>query len=274
MKRMYAAAIKPDDTVEDVFRVVEARLAPYRDASKGQYLHLLLADRSGEVAARLWDGAEHHTVWPAAGDVVRISGRATLYRDHIRLRVGHIRPATEDEWSPTELLAAPDSSEALATIHESLRRITQPELRHLLDSFFGDGQFMELLLLAPAHQPGRLVERSAALLELAEPLRTLADDFNHDLLATAILLHATGYTTALHGATAARSLSWLGVAQLSDDLISERLAQMPDFPAALSLHLRDAVRYAHHPEAGHTSEARALAALIGLYEVLTFKPTS
>lgn len=270
MKRVYAAGIKPDEAVEDVFRVVEARLAPYRDATKGQYLHLVLADRSGQVDARLWDSAEQHAAWLVSGDVVRISARATLYHDHVRLRVAQIAPATEDEWSPAELLAAPDSSEALATIRGALLRITQPDLRRLLDSFFGDGQFVELFLLATADRPGLLVEQSAALLELAEPLRSPSGDFNHDLLAAAILLHAAGGITALHSAAAARSLLWLGVAQISDDLIGERLAQMPDFPAELALHLRDAVRHARHPGAGHTREAAALAALIALYEAIKF----
>ena len=75
MKRTYAAEIKPDDQVSGLFRVLEARLAPYRDGSKGHFMHLLLADRSGQVEGRLWEQAEEAASWLAPGDLVQVAGR-------------------------------------------------------------------------------------------------------------------------------------------------------------------------------------------------------
>lgn len=268
MKRLYAAEIKPDDAVNDYFRVVELRLAPFRDERKGHYLHLLLGDRSGRVEARLWEDAAAVAEQLAAGDVVHITGRAALYQDRIRLRLDSIEPAApEDAPEPAELLAAPqgDVDELLAALHAAIARNTTPALRRLLDSYFSDGQFVEAFCLAPVERPGDLLRQTVALLELAEPLRSLAADLDHDLLTTTLLLHASGLTRAVHGGTEARTLAWLGLATASDELLTERLRQMPDFPADLAVWLRAAMQCVTQPSPALTREGATLAALLALH---------
>lgn len=272
MNSTLISAIKPDDQVSGVFRVVEVRLAPYRDGSKGHYLHLTLADRSGQVEARVWEHADETAAWLAAGDMVKLTARATLYQDHIRLRVSQIEAVADAAGLASELVATPaeDVADAWAEIEEAVARVHEPALRDLLAGVFGDGEFAQAFALAPVERPGRLLRRTLSLLALAEPLRREAPDLDHDLLTAALLLHAAGETAGLRGGAASRSLTWLGVAQLSDDLIVERLTQRPAFPADLALRLRDAVRYARQPSAGHTREAAALAALIALHEAIEF----
>ncbi len=153
MKRIYIADLKPDDPVNDIFRVVEARLAPYRDESKGQYMHLLLADRTGQAEARLWQGAEEVAGWLSPGDVVRVEGRAKLYQDRIRLRIDSLEPAGELLSGMAELLGPPvaDVAEALRMIHGAISRVSQPPLQDLLASFFEDSD----LLAGPEPGAGR-----------------------------------------------------------------------------------------------------------------------
>ncbi len=266
MKRTYAADIKPGDAVADCFRVVEARLAPYRDESKGRYLHLVLADRTGQVEARLWDGAEEAAQWLAAGDVAVVKARAALYQGRIRLRVESIEPAGDDAAEPAELLPAPqvDVGEAMAAVHAAIGHLQNPALRRLLESFFGDGEFVEAFSLAPVERPGELLRQTVELLELAAPLRRLADDLDHDLLTAAVLLHGIGLTVAVRGGLGARAVAWLGAPALSDQLLVERLTQRPDFPADLALALRHCLLAAHDPTQARTREAAVLAALRGL----------
>jgi 3'-5' exoribonuclease len=273
MKRTYAADIKPGDAIADCFRVVEARLAPYRDESKGHYLHLVLADRSGQVEARLWEDAQDAAQWLAAGDVALVKARAALYQERIRLRVESIEPPGDDAPEPAELLAAPlvDVAETIAVVHGAIGHMRSSALRRLLQSFFGDGEFVEAFSLAPVERPGELLGQTVELLELAAPLRRLAEQLDHDLLTAAILLHGMGSTAALRGGTGARSVAWLGVAALSDQLLVERLAQMPDFPTDLALRLRHAILAAHEPAQARTAEAAVLAALRGLLAAVTSK---
>lgn len=263
MKRTYAADIKPGDAIADYFRVVEARLAPYKDESKGHYLHLVLADRSGQVEARLWEGAEEAAQWLAAGAVVRVKARADLYQEHIRLRVESIEPAGDEAPALAELMALPtiDVGERMAAVHAAIGQVQDPGLRGLLQSFFGDSEFVEAFSLAPAERPGELLDRTVAMLELAGPLRNLAEDLDHDLLTAAVLLHGIGLSGAVPGSAGAKAITWLGVAVLSDQLITERLAQMPDFPTDIALRLRHAVLAAHGTVQPQFREAAVLVAL-------------
>jgi 3'-5' exoribonuclease len=260
------AAIKPDDQVSGVFRVLEARLAPYRDGSKGHYMHLLLADRTGQVEGRLWQDAEETASWLAPGDMVQMAGRAKLYEGRIRLRVDRIEPAAEDAVDRTELqpAASVDVDDALAQIRAAVGRISQRELHGLLTSMLSDGDLVTALSLTPRHQPGRLLESTVALLELAAPLRQVAPDLDHDLLTAAIVLHGIGAIAALTSPQGGKAVARLGVAALSDQLLAERLAQRPNFPADLAIDLRHCILAAPDPAQARTREAAVLAALRSL----------
>jgi 3'-5' exoribonuclease len=260
------AAIKPDDQVTGVYRVLEARLAPYRDGSKGHYMHLLLADRTGQVEGRLWEDAQETAAWLATGDVVHVTGRATLYEGRIRLRVDSLAPADGGiaELGELQPAASIDVGEALAAIHAAIGRVSQPMLNELLTSLLGDGDLVTALSLTPPQRPGDILDTTAALLELAAPLRNLAPELDHDLLSAAIVLHGIGATAALTSPRGGKAVARLGVAALSDQLLAERLAQRPDFPADLAIDLRHCILSAGDPAKARTRESAALAALRGL----------
>lgn len=266
MKPTYAADIKPDDQVTGVFRVLEARLAPYRDGSKGHYMHLLLADRTGQVEGRLWEDAQEAAGWLTPGDIVQLAGRAKLYEGRIRLRVDAIEPADPDEIDLVELqpAATADVGEALALIHAAVEHIGRQPLRDLLAGLLGDGDFVSALSLTPPGRPGELIETIVALLELAAPLHNLAPGLDHDLLTAAIVLHGIGATVALTSPRGGKAAARLGVAALSDQLLAERLAQRPDFPADLAIDLRHCILSAGDAAQARTREAAVLAALLGL----------
>lgn len=270
MKRQYIADIKPDDQVADVFRVVEARLAPYRDESKGQYMHLLLADRSGQVEGRLWEQAEEAAAWLNPGDVVRVRARAKLYQDRIRLRVDSLELAEESAPAAAELLPAPmvDVAEALAALNGAVTRIGQPALRELLESFLGDTDFVTALSMAPVERPGALLAATVQLLELASAVLRLAPKLDADLLLAAVLLHGAGHTAALSSRRGNKAVAWLGAAALSDQLVSERLSQQPDFPPDLAIDLRHAILASGDASAARSPEALALARLKELQAAL------
>jgi 3'-5' exoribonuclease len=260
------SAIKPDDQVSGAYRVLEARLAPYRDGSKGHYMHLLLADRTGQVEGRLWEDAQEIASWLAPGDIVRVTGRAKLYEGRIRLRVDHVERAADEVVNWAELQPAPsvDIDEALTHIRAAVERIAQRALHELLTGVLSDGDLVTALSLTPPHRPGGLLESTVALLELAAPLRQVAPDLDHDLLTAAIVLHRTGETKTLTSPHGGKAVARLGVAVLSDQLLAERLAQRPDFPADLTIDLRHCILAAPDPAQARTREAAVLAALRSL----------
>jgi 3'-5' exoribonuclease len=267
------ASLKPDDQVSGIFRVVEARLAPFRDGRKGHFMHLVLADDSGQVEGRLWEDADEAAGWLAHGDAVHVSGRARLYEGRIRLSIDRVGPADPGGPDLTELLPAPvvDLGDALAVIHGAASRICQRPLADLLAGFLGDGDFVSALSMAPIQRPGELLEAITALLELAAPLRKLAPDLNHDLLTVAIVLHGAGATAALTQPLGGKAIARLGVPALSDQMLAERLAQRPDFPADLAIDLRHCILAAADPTLAGTREAAILATLRNLLDAVNGK---
>jgi len=59
--------------------------------SGGFYLHLLLADRTGDVPARVWDSAEETAKLFGPDDVVKVRGRIERYNRKTQLIVQRIR---------------------------------------------------------------------------------------------------------------------------------------------------------------------------------------
>lgn len=271
MKRVFAAEIKPDDMVDDIFRVVEFRLAPYRDEAKGQYLLLTLADRTGSIDARLWEGAADAAAWLNPGDATHVTGRATLYQDRIRLRVEAIEPVDDDEIDIDQLLAMPgqEAADALELLNAAAGRITSQPLRWLVESFYGDTDFVTALTQAPPERPGAALRAMLDVMELATPLLGADSPLDSNLLQAAILLHQAGLSVALSQPKGGRAVVWLGVAALTDQLVGERLAQAPDFPSDLAIDLRHCLLAASGAVEARSREAAVLVQLMALHDVLT-----
>lgn len=271
MKRVFAADIKPDGAVDDIFRVMDVRLAPYRDEAKGHYLLLTLADRTGQIDARLWEGADDAAAWLHPGDTVHVIGRATLYQDRIRLRVEAIEPADDDDVDIDQLLPMPgrEAAEALQLLNAVAGRIASQPLRWLVESFYGDTDFVNALTQAPPDRPGAALRAMVELLELAAPLLGPDAPVDSDLLQASILLHEAGLSVALSQFKGGRAVVWLGVAALTDQLVGERLAQAPDFPAELAIDLRHCLLAAGDAVPARSREAAVLVQLKALHDALT-----
>ena len=102
-----------------------------------KYLDLNLADRTGEVNAKVWDG---NVPVPAPGSVVKVRGGTLEYNGRLQLRVERIRAMADSDDVDLSALTpcAPESPEAMfAQIHETIaafksepiRRITEEMLR-------------------------------------------------------------------------------------------------------------------------------------------------
>jgi len=158
-----------------------------------KYLDMNLADRTGEVNAKVWDG---NVPPPAPGSVVKVRGGTLEYNGRLQLRVERIRDAVPEDNVDLSSLApcAPESPESmleemLTTVDsftsEPLRRLT----RHLLE------RFDEKLRYYPAAQRIHHAERSGLLhhttgmLRLAKKVVEQYPWLNADLLYAGVMLH-------------------------------------------------------------------------------------
>lgn len=200
MTRKYVNQLRPEENINEIFLVASRQLRPNRNGVL--YLQMRLTDRTGSVDARMWNVDENILNRFDVGDYIRVEGSTQIFQGAIQLIVSRVHRV-----SPTEVEAADfapvttlEIDRTLNQIAERLRRITNPFLRALVDSFLVDEQFMARLAESPAavsfHHAyqGGLAIHIANMLELASTVATLYPAVDSDLLMAGVFLHDIGKT--------------------------------------------------------------------------------
>jgi 3'-5' exoribonuclease len=253
----------------------EAKLETFRDPTRGRYLRLLLADRTGRIEARVWENAEDTASALSQVHVVKLEGEIEEYLDRLQVRVLRVRAAAEDEYDRADLQPATDRDVGamMAEIESAIAGLQNPHLAALLRLFFDDAAFRSGFSTAPAatriHQAylGGLLEHTYETLLLSRPLVELYPEIDRELLTAGILLHDIGKLD---------EFAWdlnieytdqgrlLGHVVIGAERIDQAIASLPEFPADLRLALRHMI-LAHHghyewgsPRRPKTLEAVAL----------------
>jgi len=209
------------------------------------------------------------------GDVIKVLGEVEEYLGRLQVIVRKLRPAKEDEYELEDFLphTERDIEEMLTTVRETIASVENPYLRALLDKFFTDEEFVAAFSRAPAARRihhaylGGLLEHTVEVIALCQTVIALYPQIHRDLLLTGALLHDVGKTREL---TFERDIDYsdegrlLGHVVLSERMITERVAEIPDFPPELALRLRHLI-LSHHgryewgsPRRPKTLEACAL----------------
>jgi len=264
--------IEPGMEVKSAFIVSRKELRKTKAGSP--YLALELADKSGKVDARLWDGVSRYKDAFGEKDYVAVSGRAEKYRDQLQVVVNSLRRCGDDEVDAADFLrvVGADRAELEGELRQALEEVRSIHLRGLLLSFLNDQEFMRKFTTAPAaknyHHPylGGLLEHTATTVRICRMICDLYPDIDRDLLITAAALHDIGKTDELNYERTidfSDAGRFLGHLLLADEMIRERIAAMPDFPQDLALRLRHAV-LSHHGELewGSPKRPKTLEAIV------------
>jgi 3'-5' exoribonuclease len=186
------------EAIEQVFLASEKQLRPNRNGNL--YLQVELSDRSGSIAARMWNASEQDYRGFDNGDFVRVEGSTQLFQGTIQLIATQIRKVTPADVNQDDFVTL-DSRQVdkLATrLGEMLRKIGDPALRTLAECFLMDEEFMRKLTRAPAgvknHHAylGGLLEHVVSLMELILRVAPVYPEINGDLLLMGAFLHDIG----------------------------------------------------------------------------------
>ncbi|MDH5505834.1 MAG: HD domain-containing protein [Anaerolineae bacterium] len=255
-KGPFLRSLHPGDQFTGFYILRSKQLEPFRDASRGYFLTLILGDSSGQLLARVWEGGEEANGQLTRGEVVKVHGEVETYLDRVQARVFQIRPASAGEFDHQDMLASSprSSQDMLAELKSFLSQVTNPHLRALLDTFFTDPAFLSAFSKAPAARSvhhaylGGLLEHTLEMLAIGSTALQLYPSIDPDLLLTGILLHDIGKV---------REFTWdldldyadegrlLGHIVIADEMLTKTLLLLPDFPAQLALRLRHML-LAHH----------------------------
>lgn len=208
MKSAYAESISNGDAIDTHFAVVSKMTPrPYTNGKPGLWFSMELSDKTGSIHAIYWgrDETEARQTFASfsAGDVVRIKGTATIYRDHIQISVnagaGLIKKSDSYEREDMVPAITVDIEDLKSKLLETVRAIRNPQIRELLDSFFGDAPFLNDYAVCPAAKShhhgyvGGLIQHSLNMVKLAGAVSdNYNGDLDYDMLVAGCLLHDVG----------------------------------------------------------------------------------
>lgn len=188
---MYLSDIKRDDRFEGYLIV---RSAEQRASANGKnYLDMTLADKSGSINAKMWDGTVQP---PLAGSIVKVRATGNEFNGRMQLRVEKIRAAENRD--PVDMSAlipcAPrDPNEMLGEVVRAADHIADPDLRRITCELLGRAG--DKLLTFPAAKQMHHAERSGLLhhtttmLRAANAIMSVYPQLNASLLIAGVIVH-------------------------------------------------------------------------------------
>ena len=185
----------------DCFLLV--KVANKKTSSKGdEYLDLTLADKSGEINAKLWSYVPtlHGEYMP--GDIVKVRGNVSQYNGADQLRIEKIRHATPgDQVNTSDLVQSADYSgeQMFSELLNLANGFKDSDLKAIVTTLLLENK--EKLLYWPAafklHHAIRsgLMMHVLSIVRLAERVSEVYPFIDRDLLLAGAMLHDIAKTT-------------------------------------------------------------------------------
>jgi len=254
-RHVWIRDIKEEDDIAGCYLVKQKRLGTTRVGKP--FINLVLADRTGDLEAKVWERAEEFSSLFQDGDVIDVKGRAGSYRGQIQISIFHIE-ATKGEIDPSIFLesTSEDISEMMKSLRETLKSVKNNHLKALNDRFLTDRNFISHLKKAPAAKNfhhsylGGLLEHTLSVCQMAEQAADHYPQLDRDMLLTAAFLHDIGkirefgYHLNIDYTDEGRLLGHLS---LGVAMVDEKLAELKNFPQELALRLKHMI-LSHHGE--------------------------
>lgn len=224
------------------------------------YLAVELRDRTGAIPARAFRNADFLAAQFERGDLVHVAGRVERFRDELQVELREIAKAPAEAGDPDDFLpvAYRDVAELDGFLEHLAREVYDDDLRTLLAAFLDDEAFRAELRRAPCTRHGHhaylggLLEHTVAVATLAQEACVLHPRLNSDLLLCAAILHDVGKTREFElGADIELSDAgaMVGHVTLGQQLVTERAARLPGFPADKLNALSHCILAHHGPDA-------------------------
>jgi 3'-5' exoribonuclease len=186
--------------LDQVLLVREVDRRQKRDG--GEFLKLVLGDRTGGVAAMIWEDVMPALELCRAGSPVHVVGRFEIHqRWGAQIAIRTLKPALDGTFDPAELQDGPprEVGQMEADFRDLLSTVQDQHLRRLLDAVFGEGsETWALYRIAPAakhyHQAylHGLLEHCLTVAQAVGAISATFPGIDRDVAVTGALLHDIG----------------------------------------------------------------------------------
>jgi 3'-5' exoribonuclease len=256
MKALFVDGLVPNEPVTTQFLVVSKEI---RQKKTGEpYLTLHLADRTGEIEAKMWDNVVEVMHTFDRDHFVKVKGLPQVYQNRSQFVIHKLRRLEDHEVDFGDFFPCSERNpdEMFAELTEMIAGMQNPHLRTLLQKIFADPALASAYKLAPAAKSihhacrGGLLEHVLSLAALARFMASHYPEIDLDLLLTGVILHDIGKVEEL---TYARSFGYSAEGQLLGHIVlglryvGATCDQLPEFPARLRMLVEHMV-ISHHGE--------------------------
>ena len=274
-KIQFIADFSVGDEVATLFLLGSASQGQARN---GPFWKLELRDSSGSLEAKIWSPQSQQYTALAAGDIVEIAGRVSMYRERLEVAVDRMRVLDDAEKVDLDLslfMAASErpASELLAELEALCKAtFTHGPWKKLLKLVLADPFVAEALPVAPAAKvmhhayAGGLLEHMLGVAKLCMAFADLHPHLDRQTLLAGAVCHDLGKLWELsHGLSVdyTEAGRLMGHIQQGMDFL-EPLIRKANLEDHLALHLRHLI-LSHHgqyefgsPKLPSTGEAFAL----------------
>ncbi len=254
MKEIYIRDLQPNQIVVSDFLVQSKELRAKKSGES--YLSVALADRTGEVDAKMWENVdEFHSLFER-DDFVKIKGAVQVFRNKPQITLYKLKRLEERDVDLADFFprSARDPEEMWTEFGEVIDGLGNAHLKELLTRIVAEPDIAARLKLAPAAKTlhhaylGGLLEHVLSLCRLSKLVVQNYKGIDLDLLLAGVVLHDLG---KIYELSYARSFSYTSEGQLLGHMIIElqilhrTIAAMPEFPPALQTLLEHLI-ISHH----------------------------
>ena len=242
MKSPFVNELEPNKLITTSFLVHSKEI---RQKKSGElYLSLLLADRTGELDAKMWDNVAEVIDAFERDDFVRVKGLVQIFHNRPQMTIHKVRRMDDSEIDLIDYFPSSrrDQEEMWRELRGIVDGIANVHLKALLEAMFEDEDVARRYRRAPAAKSihhaflGGLIEHVLSLCGLARLTAQHYPYIDRDLLLTGVILHDIGKIYELNyerGFSYSNEGQLLGHIHIGLRMVAEKLRGLPAFPPAL-----------------------------------------
>jgi 3'-5' exoribonuclease len=263
-KAMKVRQFADGSEVAQALLVREQEVRRRRDG--GDYLKLVLGDRTGSVPAIVRDDVSEVRELCQPGEIVHVRGRYSVHpRFGPQLALHSVRAAVPHEYSREDLVDGPnrDAEQMEADLRELIATVQNQHLQRLLALIFGEGtptwaSYRDAPAAKRYHQAYRhgLLEHSLSVAQAVGAISATFPGIDRDVAVTGALLHDIGKLEAyeLHGGAVSMSIDGrlYGEIPLGYYRVRRAIERLDGFPTDLEQALLHII-LSHHGSLEHGS---------------------
>src|SRR5664279_5373052 len=220
------------------------------------YLSVILADRSGQLQANMWDNVQDTISAFDQDDFVKVKGIIHKYNGRWQLTIHKMRKLGESEIDYSDYLpkTTKDIDQLWRTLGAFVESFEDPWLKSLVREFMADDAIATAYKNAPAAKTlhhafvGGLLDHVVSLMTTCDLVVRNYPQVKRDLLLTGAFLHDIG---KIHELAYQRSISYttrgqlLGHMIIELEMLHEKLFHIPGFPDELKILIEHLI-ISHH----------------------------